>query len=209
VEHQEKWVQLQRYFGITLSHILTARRLKHMNARSERIEHTSVQAGTLDFAEVFRTYYPRIARVIARIVQDPGRAEELASEVFWKFWRNPNVPASSTRSWLYRTAVRMGIDELRRRHRRGRFEKFLDRIRTSPSPEQVLAGEQDQQQVRRVLASLKVRDSELLVLRSEGLSYLEVAEILRLNETSIGTLLRRAQQAFRKEYVKRYGQPNR
>ena len=46
------------------------------------------------------------------------------------------------------------------------------------------------------------------MLRSEGLSYEETAEILGLSETSIGTLLRRAQDAFRKEYVKRYGQPN-
>ena len=46
-----------------------------------------------------------------------------------------------------------------------------------------------------------------LVLRGEGLDYREIAGILQLNETSMGTLLRRAQEAFRKEYVKRYGQP--
>jgi RNA polymerase sigma-70 factor, ECF subfamily len=61
--------------------------------------------------------------------------------------------------------------------------------------------------VRRVLATLKLRDSQLLILRSEGLSYEETAEILGVSDTSIGTLLRRAQEAFRKEYIKRYGQP--
>jgi RNA polymerase sigma-70 factor (ECF subfamily) len=81
-------------------------------------------------------------------------------------------------------------------------------FRAAPSPEQLLAGEQDQQQVRSVLSAMRVRDAELLILRSEGLSYQEVAEVLGINETSIGTLFRRAQQAFRKEYVKRYGQPN-
>ena len=179
-----------------------------MNARSETVAQTGVLQGQEDFGEIFHTHYPRIARVIARMVQDPGRAEELAAEVFWKFWRNPKVPSHSVSSWLYRSAVRIGLDELRRQNRRSRFERVFGFLRVAPSPEQLLAGEQDQQQVRGVLSAMRVRDAELLILRSEGLSYQEVAEVLRLNETSIGTLFRRAQEAFRKEYVKRYGQPN-
>jgi RNA polymerase sigma-70 factor (ECF subfamily) len=179
-----------------------------MNARSEPVPQTGVLQGQSDFGEAFHTHYPRIARVIARMVQDPGRAEELAAEVFWKFWRNSKVPTHSVSSWLYRSAVRTGLDELRRQHRRSRFEKVFDFFRVAPSPEQIFAGEQDQQQVRSVLSVMRVRDAELLILRSEGLSYQEVAEVLRLNEASIGTLFRRAQQTFRKEYVKRYGQPS-
>jgi RNA polymerase sigma-70 factor (ECF subfamily) len=179
-----------------------------MNARSESVVQSDALQAQADFGEIFHIHYPRIARVIARMVQDPGRAEELAAEVFWKFWRNSNIPSQSVSSWLYRSAVRTALDELRRQHRRGRFERVLGFLRVVPSPEQVLAGEQDQQQVRSVLSAMRVRDAELLILRSEGLSYQEVAKVLRLNETSIGTLFRRAQQAFRKEYVKRYGQPN-
>jgi RNA polymerase sigma-70 factor (ECF subfamily) len=179
-----------------------------MNARSETVAQTEVLQRQDDFGEIFHTHYPRIARVIARMVQDPGRAEELAAEVFWKFWRNPKVPSHSVSSWLYRSAVRIGLDELRRQNRRSRFERVFGFLRVAPSPEQLLAGEQDQQQVRNVLSVMRGRNAELLILRSEGLSYQEVAEVLRLNETSIGTLFRRAQEAFRKEYVKRYGQPN-
>jgi DNA-directed RNA polymerase specialized sigma24 family protein len=40
------------------------------------------------------------------------------------------------------------------------------------------------------------------------MSYQEVAEILHLNAASIGTLLRRAQETFRKEYVRRHGARN-
>jgi RNA polymerase sigma-70 factor (ECF subfamily) len=45
----------------------------------------------------------------------------------------------------------------------------------------------------------------LLVLRSQGFSYEELAATLNLNPASIGTLLSRAQHAFRKEYTRRYG----
>jgi len=178
-----------------------------MNAGSEPLERMGVLPERPDFSGLFHMHYPHIARVIARMVQDPGRAEELAAEVFWKLWRNPGVPEGSIGSWLYRTAVRMGLDELRRQHRRSRFERVFDFVRTARSPEQLLVGEQDQHRVRSVLSSLRSRDAELLILRSEGMSYQEVAGILQLSEASVGTMVRRAQQAFRKEYLKRHGQP--
>ncbi len=56
-----------------------------------------------------------------------------------------------------------------------------------------------------MLGALPTRQAELLLLRHEGLSYDEVAAALGLNPASVGTLLARAQQAFRKEYVKRHG----
>jgi RNA polymerase sigma-70 factor (ECF subfamily) len=45
-----------------------------------------------------------------------------------------------------------------------------------------------------------------LLLRNQGFSYEEIASALHLNPASVGTLLSRAQMAFRKEYVKRYGE---
>ncbi len=159
-----------------------------------------------DFEATFRAQYERIARVIARVVQDPARAEELAVEVFLKFWRNPQAHGENAEGWLYRTAVRTGLDELRRRTRRSRYERLLGWVRAVPTPEQVRAATEEQQNVRLVLAVIDPRQAELLLLRSHGLSYDELASALDLNPVSIGTLLSRAQQAFRKEYVKRYGQ---
>ena len=46
----------------------------------------------------------------------------------------------------------------------------------------------------------------MLLLRSEDLSYEELAGALDLNPASVGTLLSRAQEAFRKEYIKKYGE---
>ena len=176
-----------------------------MDAGSESLANISVEPANAEFEDVFRAHYPRIARVIARMVQDPGRAEELAADVFWKYLHGSRAHSESPGGWLYRTAIRKGLDELRRQRRQEKYRPLLSLLGIAPSPEQLHAATQDQQHVRAVLAVLKRRDSELLVLRSEGLSYQEVARILRLNETSVGTLLRRAQDAFRKEYVKRYG----
>jgi DNA-directed RNA polymerase specialized sigma24 family protein len=50
------------------------------------------------------------------------------------------------------------------------------------------------------------RQAELLLLRSQEFSYKEAAVILGLTISSVGTLVARAQEAFRKDYVRRYGQ---
>ena len=56
-----------------------------------------------------------------------------------------------------------------------------------------------------MLAAIDFRTAELLLLRSDGLSYEELASALEMNPKSVGSLLSRAQETFRKEYIKRYG----
>lgn len=107
--------------------------------------------------------------------------------------------------WLYRTAVRMGQNELRRQMRRNRHESLFGFFRVSPTtPEELLSGRQEEEKVREVLSVIESRHAELLLLRSQGLSYDELASALDLNPRSVGTFLSRAQQAFRKEYILLY-----
>ena len=100
----------------------------------------------------------------------------------------------------------MGLDELRRQTRRSRYERLLGFVRAAVTPEEIRAATEEQERVRLVLGLIEPRQAELLLLRSHGLSYDEVASALDRNPASIGTLLSRAQQAFRKEYIKRYGE---
>ncbi len=112
----------------------------------------------------------------------------------------------SAAGWLYRTAMRLALNELRGRERRGRYERLSESGERVSTPEQVHAAEEEREHVRSVLGDLDARDAELLLLRAGGLSYSEVAAALEINAASVGTLLARAQRAFRKEYVKRYGE---
>jgi RNA polymerase sigma-70 factor (ECF subfamily) len=164
----------------------------------------------LDLEQVFKAQYERIARVIAGVIRNRARAEEVAVEVFVKWSRYPSAQGSSTEGWLYRTAIRMALNELRREMRRDRYETLFGLLssRTAKpvrSPEEIRAANEEQEQVRIVLKSIKRRDAELLLLRSSDFTYEEIATTLGLNPASIGTLLGRAEEAFRREYVKRYG----
>lgn len=158
-----------------------------------------------NFDAFFHANYARAARLIARVTGDPGRAEDLAAEAFWKLWRTPAAQGASAGGWLYRTALRMGLNELRGRERRGHYESLLAEDGSVSTPEEAHAAAEERVHVRAVLAEMPVRDAELLLLRSSGLSYQEVAEALELNPASVGTMISRAQRVFRKEYLSRYG----
>jgi len=189
-----------------LSHLAIGRRLTHVNADSEPIAGVPVKSSLLfDFEAVFRAHYKRVARTITSVVRDPGRAEDLAVEVFWKLWINPRVNGPHVGSWLYRAAMRMGLDELRRQSRREKYERFFNLFRPVPLPDQVHEANEVRQRICTVLAAMKSRDAELLLLWTEGQTYEEIAEIIGMNPASVGTFLSRAQRAFRKEYTKRYG----
>ena len=130
-------------------------------------------------------------------------------EVFLKLWRNQKTQHENVEAWLYRVAVRTGIDGLRRQTRRAHYERVLAWVRpqrAAANPEQLHSANEDQQRVRAVLATINPRHAQFLLLRSQDFTYDEVAAILKLNPASIGTLLSRAQKSFRKEYIKRYGQ---
>ena len=61
---------------------------------AERQMADEVPVEHVPFEVVFRDEYRRIARVIARILDNPARAEELAVEVFCKLLRNPTAALS-------------------------------------------------------------------------------------------------------------------
>src|ERR1700730_8310016 len=55
--------------------------------------------------------------------------------------------------------------------------------------------------VRAVLASIEPAQAQLLILRTSGLSYKELAEALDVKMSGIGTMLNRAEEEFRNRYL--------
>jgi RNA polymerase sigma-70 factor, ECF subfamily len=163
-----------------------------------------------DLESIFAVHYGRVASAIAIVTGDRSLAEELAVEVFLRWSRRQGSTNVSPEGWLYRIAVNLAIDELRidelrKRRRRDRLNKFFQGFRRQPTPEEIYSTNQERDRVREVLSRMNPRQAELLVLRTEGFSYDDLAGALRLNPSSVGTLLCRAQRTFRKEYIAKYG----
>ena len=157
----------------------------------------------VDLESLFSLHYARVARTIALVIGDRGRAEELAVEVFLRWDQSESGKGPNLEGWLYKTAANLAISELRKQTRRARFDRLVRWIRQPATPEEIHSANQERDRVRVVLSMMQPRQSELLVLRTQGFSYEELASALGLNPASIGTLLNRAQQIFRKEYVAR------
>ena len=174
----------------------------------EAAEAVEAAGAAFDFDAFFLAHYARAARTIARVTGDPARAEDVAAEAFWKLWRTPTARGDSAAGWLYRTALRLALNELRGRARRERYESLAALPGAAATPEESRASGEERERVRAVLAALEERDAELLLLRASGFRYQEAAAALEINAASVGTLVARAQRAFRKEYVRRYGEPD-
>jgi RNA polymerase sigma-70 factor (ECF subfamily) len=164
------------------------------------------RAAGLSFDLLFQNYYSRLARLLYRVTGDTSRAEEIASEAFWRLHRKPPPDQANVEGWLYRTRVRLALDHLKKERRRARYESMVPVHGAPAGPQEALEQEDARARIRLVLSHLKPEQVALILLRSEGFSYAELASALHINPNSAGTLLARAEEAFRKEYVKRYGQ---
>ena len=176
----------------------------------------SEQARGSDWASAFEAMYlehhARVVSVLLRLVGDRTEAEELANDVFWRLYRQPLEPSpdGNVAGWLYRTATNLGIDALRAAARRRDYERAAAEMRARTGGaagdplEDVLRSEK-RARVLAVLARLKPNQAQILVLRSSGFAYKELAEILGVKGGSVGTMLARAEAEFHRAYVEAYG----
>src|SRR5829696_5161874 len=152
-----------------------------------------------DLEHVFRTAYPRVVAVAARVLGSRDEAEDVAQEVFLTFGRS-SVPAGEASRWLSVAAAHTALNHLRSGRRRAfREEAAGDGDAVSPDAADAVVTLDERRRVRAALARLPHRQAVALVLRHSGLSYAEVAAALDLSPGSVGTTVRRAESALRKE----------
>ena len=154
-----------------------------------------------DLDEVFRREYPFVVAVAARVLGSRDAAEDVAQEVFLSFGRS-SVPADEARGWLSVAAAHTALNLLRSGRRRATREETV----AVTGPDAVVADVADvvvsleeRSRVRAALGRLPHKQAVAVVLRHSGLSYAEVASALDMSPGSVGTTLRRAESALRKE----------
>jgi RNA polymerase sigma-70 factor (ECF subfamily) len=167
-----------------------------------------VAAGDAEaFAVVVEHHEERLLRLCRRLLGDPEEARDAAQEVFLKAFRNAGryQPRGQVYTWLYRIAVNHCLNRLRRR----RVVRFLpwsgggdgeadeapafDPADEAPGPEEALAARRRWRRVRRAVAALPDGQRAALVLvRFEGLSYKEAAEVLGISLGAVESRLVRA-----------------
>jgi RNA polymerase sigma-70 factor (ECF subfamily) len=129
---------------------------------------------------------------VRRRVNDPGRAEEITQDVFLALVqrRNGYEVTASFRTYLYRIALNRIASEHRKK-------KEVDPLPEEP-PAESRSDPAVVHQVREALAQLEPQQREIVMLREyEGLSYEEIAQVLKVPVGTVRSRLFRAKLALR------------
>lgn len=177
-----------------------------MTLTAKRVTNKTRADAQVWFESAFKEHWQRVYAVVYRLLGDPDEAQDLALEAFWRLHQRlpQNGELGNLDGWLYRVVTNLGLNALRARQRRQRYEQqaghnALENSATS-DPAAQYERQQEREQVRGILAQMKPRSARLLVLRHSGLSYAEIAAALDLAPGSVGTLLARAEREFAERY---------
>ncbi len=159
------------------------------------------------FDRLFAAEYQKVVGIAYRVLADAAEAEDTAQDVFCQFYRRYSADVPWAAPWLYRAAAHAALNNIRGRKRRLYREtrEAEDRSRAVVSsgheldPQTALEEAERREEIRNALRRLPKKGAMVLALRYSGLSYGEVAAALDVNVGQVGTLLRRAEAALRKE----------
>jgi RNA polymerase sigma-70 factor, ECF subfamily len=140
----------------------------------------------------------RLLRYLIALGLDPQDGEEVIQEVFLALFQHlrEGKPRENLRGWIFRVAHNLG---LKRRHasrervfaesEEGLAEQQPD---PGPNPEEQMAVRQRQEDLLSVLRALPEQDRCCLRLRSDGLRYREIAEVLGISLGAVAASLGRS-----------------
>jgi RNA polymerase sigma-70 factor (ECF subfamily) len=164
------------------------------------------------FAVLVRRYERKLIRVLTRLVRDSELARDLAQETFWRVYCRLERFDTARRfgPWLFRVAVNLGLDRLRRGRSEATPPASIDRPHglgqlpfELPDPDPRIQTELAQE-VQYILAQLPVSYRTILVLRDlEGFSSSEVAAIIGRREATVRWRLSKAREKFREVWQRR------
>ena len=150
------------------------------------------------FAQLVRRWEAPIQRLCVRMTGDLHRSEDLAQEAFSRVFakRKDYQPSGKFSTWLWRIALNLCYDELRRRQRRE--ESSLDGMRgeaiaaleafvePKPAPDKLLVEQERSELVRKALMQLTETYRTVLVMRHyEDLKFREIADVLDVPEGTV------------------------
>jgi RNA polymerase sigma-70 factor (ECF subfamily) len=146
------------------------------------------------FAELYERTFPRVYAYVASLLRDRSAAEDVTAQAFERAYRKRRSykPArGSMDAWLFGIARNAALDELRKRKRRAVLETDPEDS-ASPSPEDQADLALRREAVRAALATLDGQERDLIALKfAGGLSNVEIARVLRMSESNVGTRLHR------------------
>lgn len=152
------------------------------------------------FAELFSHFAPRVKAFLMKSGATPDLAEDVAQEVMATLWRKAHMfdPAkASVSTWIFTIARNRRIDVLRKQ-RRPEPEDLTWGPEAEPDQADVLALQQESEQLGEAIAALPDKQRELIVRAYYGeLTHSEIADATGLPLGTIKSRIRLALDRLR------------
>jgi len=166
------------------------------------------------FEQLVRRYENKVYTVAYRFLGNHADASDLAQDTFLRLYHAlPGFRGeSSFMTWLYRITANACRDEIRRQQRyhvvsldnetANSGDHFMSRVSGMiPSPEEVVERKEFNNMIQQCINGLSDEHRLILVMREvQGLSYEEIADILKCSLGTVKSRLSRARQAFKEKF---------
>ena len=151
------------------------------------------------FEFLYRSSRDDVYGYVATLLRDRAAAEDVTAQAFERAYRKRRTfdrRRGEERAWLFGIARNAALDELRRRRRVATLvAEPLDDVESDDLADVALR----RTAVRNALAKLAGRERELVALKFHaGLSNGEIAAVLGVSESTVGTRLHRVIEKLRK-----------
>lgn len=158
-----------------------------------------------EFDRLVRRWQDPICRLCTRMLGDPHRGEDLKQDTFLRLFekRKAYEPKSRFSTFLWRIALNLCYDELRRQKRRREFACIGDTDETDDScsepvseaagPDTLAAELEESELVRRAVMQLPEMYRAVIVLRHyQNMKLSQIAEVLEIPEGTVNSRMAEA-----------------
>ncbi len=156
----------------------------------------------MDLERVYQEHSLPLFRFLVRLTGDSDVAADAVQETFIRLVEQP-PSTSQPKAWLFKVATNLVRETGRKQTRRLRLlEQGPQDAALGDAPPDPLSNVErleKQRAIQSALATIPARERTMLLMRAEGFSLREIAEVIGTSPNSVGTLIARALAKLAKE----------
>lgn len=146
----------------------------------------------------------KVANAYCKSVED---RKDLMQEMIFQLWRSfENYDATYQYStWIYRIALNVAISFYRKNKPLASILPMEEHILNIREPEPGFYNNDQLRLLNTFIAELKDLDKAIMLLYLEEKTYKEIAEVMGISETNVGTKIGRIKQLLKQKFKINYG----
>ncbi len=152
------------------------------------------------FRELVTRHVATVAGIARRMLRDDAEAEDIAQEAMLRLWRSAaglELGPGGLRPWLRRVTSNLCIDRVRS----GQRTVVTDEVPEVADPATQVTDLQDRDLSARVAAAMQALPERqrlaLTLFHHEGMSQIEVGQVMGISDEAVESLLARARRALK------------